>query len=50
MVQKGVVKLQYITTDKPIADVLTKLMSKIKFGYFRDKLGVVQKDFSHKRE
>jgi hypothetical protein len=50
MVQKGVVKLQYIATDEQIADVLTKPLSKIKFEYFRDKLGVVQKDFPRKRE
>jgi hypothetical protein len=50
LVQKGAVKLRYIGTDKNIADVLTKPLSKIKFEYFRDKLGVVQKDFPHKRE
>jgi hypothetical protein len=49
-VQKGVVKLQYIGTDEQIADVLTKPLSKVKFEYFRDKLGVVQKDFPRKRE
>jgi hypothetical protein len=50
MVQKGVVKLQYISIDEQIADVLTKPLSKIKFEYIRDKLGVVQKDFPRKRE
>jgi hypothetical protein len=50
LVQKGVVKLQYIGTDEQIADVLTKPLSKVKFEYFRDKLGVVQKDFPRKRE
>jgi len=40
-VQKGVVKLQYIVRVEKIADVMTKPLSKIKFEYFRDKLGVV---------
>ena len=43
-------KLQYVATDEQIADVLTKPLSKVKFEYFRDKLGVVQKDFYCKRE
>jgi hypothetical protein len=45
MVQKGAVKLQYIATDEQVANVLTKPLSRVKFEYFRDKLGVVQKDF-----
>ena len=36
MVEKGAVKLEYVATD-----VLTKPLSKVKFEYFRDKLGVV---------
>jgi hypothetical protein len=40
MVQKGAVKLQYVATDEQIADVLTKPLSRVKFVYFRDKLGV----------
>jgi hypothetical protein len=50
MVQKGAMKLQYVTIDEQIADVLTKPLSRVKFVYFRDKLGVVQKDFPSKRE
>jgi hypothetical protein len=50
MVQKGAVKLQYVITDEQIADVLTKPLSRVKFVYFRDKLGVVQKDVPRKRE
>jgi hypothetical protein len=49
-VQKGVVKLQYIGADEHIADVWTKPLSKVKFEYFRNKLGVVQKDYPRKRE
>jgi hypothetical protein len=50
LVQKRAVKLQYVATYEHIADVLTKPLSKVKFEYFRDKLGVVNKDFPHKRE
>ena len=46
MVEKGVVKLQYISTDEQVVDVLTKPLSKVKLEYIRDKLGVVP----HKRE
>jgi hypothetical protein len=41
MVEKGAMKLQYVATDEQNADVLTKPLSKVKFEYFRDKLGVV---------
>ena len=42
MVQRGVVKLQYVATDEHIADVLTKPLARVKFEYFREKLGVLQ--------
>ena len=41
MMQKGAIKLQYVSTDEQVADVLTKPLSRIKFKYFQDKLGVV---------
>jgi hypothetical protein len=44
MVQRGAVKLQYVATDDQVVDVLTKPLSRVKFEYFRDKLGVVRKD------
>jgi hypothetical protein len=44
------VKLQYVGTDEQVADVLTKPLSRVKFEYFRDKLGVVRKDFPRKGE
>jgi hypothetical protein len=47
MVQKGAVKLQYIAINEHVAYVLTKPLSRVKFEYFRDKLGVVHKDFSN---
>jgi hypothetical protein len=44
MVQRGALKLQYISTDEQVADVLTKPLSHVKFEHFRDKLGIVRKD------
>ena len=35
-------KLQYIATKEKIADVLMKPFSRLKFKYFREKLGVLQ--------
>ena len=48
--QKGVVKLKHVRTKEQVADVLTKPLARVKFEYFRDKLGVVRKDLSRKRE
>ena len=42
MVQRGAVKLQYVAIDEKIADVLTKPLARVKFEYFREKLGVLQ--------
>ena len=50
MVQKGAIKLQYVGTDEKVADILTKPLSRTKFKYFYDKIGVVQKDFPRKEE
>jgi hypothetical protein len=44
MVQRGALKLQYISMDEHVVDVLTKPLSRVKFEHFRDKLGIVQKD------
>jgi uncharacterized lipoprotein YehR (DUF1307 family) len=41
-VQKGEIKLQYISTDEQTTDILTKPLSRTKFVYFRDKLGLVE--------
>jgi hypothetical protein len=49
-IQKGAVKLQYISTDEQVADILTKPLEKGKFVFFRDRLGVVQNTFLTKRE
>jgi hypothetical protein len=50
MVQRGSLKLQYISMNEQVADVLTKPLSRVKFEYFRDKLGIVQKDLPRKGE
>jgi hypothetical protein len=41
VVEKGAVKLHYVASNEQVADVLTKPLSKVKFEYFRDKLGLV---------
>ena len=43
MVHKEARKIQYVSTDEQVVDVLTKPLSRVKFEYFRDKLGVVRK-------
>ena len=50
MVQKGAIKLQYVSIDEQVVHVLTKPLSRVKFEYFCDKLGVVRKENSHKEE
>ena len=42
MVQRGAVKLQYVSMEEYIADVLMKPLARVKFEYFREKLGVLQ--------
>ena len=41
MVQREVVKLQYVAMDEHIANVLTKPLARVKFEYFKEKLGVL---------
>jgi hypothetical protein len=38
--QEGEVKLLYCKTEEQHADILTKALSKLKFEYLRQKLGV----------
>ena len=48
--QKGAIKLQCVSTNEQVADVLTKPLSQVKFERFRDKLGEVQKNLPRKGE
>ena len=41
MVQRGAVNLMYVAIDELIVDVLTKPLARVKFEYFREKLGVL---------
>jgi hypothetical protein len=50
ILQRGAIKLQYVSTDEQVADVLTKPLSRVKFEHFRDKLGIVRKDLPRKGE
>ena len=34
-------KLQYVVTDEQIADVLMNPLARVKFEYFKEKLGVI---------
>jgi hypothetical protein len=34
--------VEYLPTDEQILDVLTKPLARLKFVYFRDKLGVIE--------
>ena len=34
-------KLQYMETDEKITDVLTEPLARVKFEYFRERLGVI---------
>ena len=50
MVQRGVVKLQYVATKEHIADVLKNPLARMKFKYFRENPGVLQIEVSSKRK
>ena len=39
-----------MSIDEQVFDVLTKPLSQVKFEYFNDKIGVVQKEFPCKEE
>ena len=41
-------KLLYVATEEQIVDVLTKPLARVKFGYFKEKLGVLQIEVSSK--
>ena len=48
IVQKGVVKLQYISTDEQVIDIFTTPLARVKFVYFRERHGVVENPFLEK--
>ena len=50
MVQKGSIKIQCLSTDDQVVDVLTMPLCCVKFEYLCDKIGVVKNDFPHKEE
>ena len=41
MVQRGAIKLHYVAMNEQIANVLTNPLARVKFEYFREKLGVL---------
>ena len=43
-------KLQYVVTDEQRDDVLTKPLARVKFEYFRERLGVLEIEVPRKRE
>ena len=47
---KGAIKLQYVSTNEQVVDVMTKRLSLVNFEYLCDKLGVIQKDIPCKEE
>ena len=49
-VQRGAMTLQYISIDEEVVDILAKSLGRGKFIHFKDKLGVVKKNFLGKRE
>jgi hypothetical protein len=47
MVWKGALELRYISIDKKITNILTKPLSRVKYKYFRDNLGVKKNVHPH---
>ena len=48
MVQRREVKLQYVATNEKIVDVLMKPLARVKFEYFKEKIGVLKIKFPSK--
>ena len=42
MVERNVIKLDYISTDEQTADILTKPLSKLKVEHLRGKFGMIK--------
>jgi hypothetical protein len=50
MVHRKKLHIKYISTHEQIADIFTKPLSKTKFEYFRDKIGLVENASLSERE
>jgi hypothetical protein len=50
MVQRKEVLVQYLPTDEKVVDVLTKPLTRMKFEYFCDRLGVAKNASLTERE
>jgi hypothetical protein len=50
MVQRKEVLVQYLPTDEQVVDVLTKPLTRMKFEYFRDRLGMAENASLTERE
>jgi len=50
IVQRGAVRLKYVPTDQQVADVLMKPLSRMKFAYFKEQLGIVENHSYRERE
>ncbi|XP_059067683.1 uncharacterized protein LOC131858460 [Cryptomeria japonica] len=46
----GALQLKYVSIDEQVADVLTKPLARVKFEYFRDRLGIVENPTITERE
>jgi hypothetical protein len=46
-VHRGAIEFQYISTYAQIVDILTKHLSRVKYDYFRDKIGMMQNVHLH---
>jgi hypothetical protein len=50
MVQRKAVHVQYLPTHEKIADIFTKLLARMEFKYFRERLGLVENASLAERE
>jgi hypothetical protein len=50
MVQRKAVHVQYLPTHEKTADIFTKPLTRMKFEYFRERLGLVENASLAERE
>ena len=41
MVERGAMKLQFVAAEEQITNVLTKPLVRVKFEYFKERIGVI---------